>query len=151
MRGELRWGFLYYFPGWKRTCREAWRDEGWTYFNFPVPPLKQCREAPHQFPYHNKGFINPRFVQKLGCQTPCWDQARLSSLVNKQVAPLVALLIGSPPHANLTPFQNPHLCQPPTLYCCNFWNSDARVTAARLSSDKRRNKGWHGTDPLPTL
>ena len=24
-------------------------------------------------------------LQKLGCQTPCWDQARLSSLVNKQV------------------------------------------------------------------
>ena len=25
------------------------------------------------------------FMQKLGCQKPCWDQARLSSLVNKQV------------------------------------------------------------------
>ena len=25
------------------------------------------------------------FLQKLGCQKPCWDQARLSSLVNKQV------------------------------------------------------------------
>ena len=24
-------------------------------------------------------------LQKLGCQKPCWDQARLSSLVNKQV------------------------------------------------------------------
>ena len=24
------------------------------------------------------------FLKKLGCQTPCWDQARLSSLVNKQ-------------------------------------------------------------------
>ena len=24
-----------------------------------------------------------RFLQKLGCQKPCWDQARLSSLVNK--------------------------------------------------------------------
>ena len=28
-----------------------------------------------------------RYLQKLGCQKPCWDQARLSesSLVNKQV------------------------------------------------------------------
>ena len=26
------------------------------------------------------------FLQKLGCQKPCWDQTRLSSLVNKQVA-----------------------------------------------------------------
>ena len=25
-----------------------------------------------------------RFLQKLACQKPCWDQARLSSLVNKQ-------------------------------------------------------------------
>ena len=25
------------------------------------------------------------FLQKMGCQKPCWDQARLSSLVNKQV------------------------------------------------------------------
>ena len=25
------------------------------------------------------------FLQKLGCQKPCWYQARLSSLVNKQV------------------------------------------------------------------
>ena len=25
------------------------------------------------------------FLRKLGCQKPCWDQARLSSLVNKQV------------------------------------------------------------------
>ena len=26
------------------------------------------------------------FLQKLGCQKTCWDQARLSSLVNKQIA-----------------------------------------------------------------
>ena len=26
-----------------------------------------------------------RFLQKLGYQKPCWDQARLSSLVSKQV------------------------------------------------------------------
>ena len=25
------------------------------------------------------------FLHKLGCQKPCWDQTRLSSLVNKQV------------------------------------------------------------------
>ena len=29
-----------------------------------------------------------RFLQKLGCQKPCWDQATLSSIVNKQVASL---------------------------------------------------------------
>ena len=31
------------------------------------------------------------FLQKLACQKPCWDQARLSSLVNKQVGPHVHL------------------------------------------------------------
>ena len=33
-----------------------------------------------------------RFLQKLGCQKPCWDQAKPSSLVNKQVVPAPALL-----------------------------------------------------------
>ena len=37
------------------------------------------------------------FLHYLGCQKPCWNQARLSSLVNKQVdsapAPAYALLI----------------------------------------------------------
>ena len=27
-----------------------------------------------------------QFLQKVGCQKPCWDQAGLFSLVNKQVA-----------------------------------------------------------------
>ena len=31
-------------------------------------------------------FHKLRFLPKLGCQKPCWDQARLSSLVNKEVA-----------------------------------------------------------------
>ena len=34
---------------------------------------------PSQQMFHKLGF-----VQKLGCQKPCWDQARLSSLLNKQ-------------------------------------------------------------------
>ena len=34
-----------------------------------------------------------RFLQKLGCQKPCWDQARLSSLVNKQVAPILPIVV----------------------------------------------------------
>ena len=31
-------------------------------------------------------FHKVQFLQKLSCQKPCWDRARLSSLVNKQVA-----------------------------------------------------------------
>ena len=34
-----------------------------------------------------------RFLLKLGCQKPWWDQARLSSLVNKQVAPQLGRVI----------------------------------------------------------
>ena len=32
-----------------------------------------------------QSLLKLRFLQKLGCQKPCWDQ-NLSSLVNKQVA-----------------------------------------------------------------
>ena len=31
------------------------------------------------------------FLQKLGSQKPCWDQARLSSLVDKQVGPTLTV------------------------------------------------------------
>ena len=33
-----------------------------------------------------KDFINQHFLQKLSCQKPLWDEARLSSLVNKWFA-----------------------------------------------------------------
>ena len=36
-----------------------------------------------------------QFLQELSCQTPYWDQVRLSSLVNKQVA-VNALGMGKP-------------------------------------------------------
>ena len=46
---------------------------------------RQARQhSPTLVPHHNKGFINLQFLQELSCQKPCWDQARLSSLVNKQ-------------------------------------------------------------------
>ena len=56
--------------------------EGWTCLDILFPPYKRCREALLKFPPYNKWFINLQFLQKLGCQKPCWDQARL---VNKQV------------------------------------------------------------------
>ena len=37
--------------------------------------------------HHNPSqqrLLKLRFLQKLGCQNPCWDLARLSSLVNRQ-------------------------------------------------------------------
>ena len=38
-----------------------------------------------------KGFINLQFLQKLSSQKPFWDEARLSSLVNKRLAGTVDL------------------------------------------------------------
>ena len=43
-------------------------------------------ERPHLLLPSQQRLHKVRFLQKLGCQKPCWDQARLSSLVNKQVS-----------------------------------------------------------------
>ena len=40
-------------------------------------------EKPHLLLPSQQRLHKLRFLQKLGCQKPCWDQARLSSLVNK--------------------------------------------------------------------
>ena len=46
---------------------------------------KAMEEGLSLFPNQNKGCINSQFLQKLGCLKPYWNQARLSSLVSKQV------------------------------------------------------------------
>ena len=54
------------------------------------------------------------FLQKLCCQKPCWDQARLSSLVNKQVAQSPhSLNTFFPANLSITPSHN--LPIPPIL------------------------------------
>ena len=66
-------------------CREAWKDEKWTCLHFSFFPCKQCRETPTYFSNQKKKASQIKILQKLGCQKPCWDHARLSSLENKQV------------------------------------------------------------------
>ena len=44
------------------------------------------------FPSSKQRFHKSQFLQKLSCQKPYWDQPRLSSLVNKQVATAPDLL-----------------------------------------------------------
>ena len=61
----------------------------------PFPPGIQWSETPPYFPHKNKDFINHSLCRNRAiyvfiplfrsCQKPYWDQARLSSLVNKQV------------------------------------------------------------------
>ena len=64
--------------------REKWRQVHSSSFYLPLCSRKAVKEAPANFP-HKKRLHKLRFLQKLGCQKPCWDQVRLSSLVNKQV------------------------------------------------------------------
>ena len=47
------------------------------------------KEAPTLVPQSQQRLHNYKlqFLQELGFQKPCWDQARLSSLVNQQLAP----------------------------------------------------------------
>ena len=54
------------------------------------PQGQQGRVAQPVFRDNNKGFINLQFLQELSSQKLCWDQARLYSLVNKQVGPAPA-------------------------------------------------------------
>ena len=48
------------------------------------PPENEQREEPPYIP-NKKKLHKSHFLQKLSSQKPYWDQARLSSLVNKQV------------------------------------------------------------------
>ena len=76
---------LHNFPGGKGMFREAWKDQELTCLTLFVSSYKQCRETPTIVLPSQQMLHKLRFLQQLGCQKPCWDQATLSSLVNKQV------------------------------------------------------------------
>ena len=76
-------------------CREAWNDVEWTCLHFCFFPMKAMQRNATSVFSSQQRFHKLRFLQKLGCQKPYWDQARLSSLVNKQVA-VNALGMGKP-------------------------------------------------------
>ena len=48
--------------------------------------MKAMPSIPTLFPPSQQRLHKSQFLHKMSCQKPCWDQARLSSLVNKQVA-----------------------------------------------------------------
>ena len=48
--------------------------------------IQAMQRSPTLMSPPQKGFLNPWFLQNMGCQKPCWDQATVSSLVNKQGA-----------------------------------------------------------------
>ena len=47
------------------------------------------------FPPSKQSLHNSQLLQKLSCQKPCWDEARLFSLVNEQVGSDVAVVSSS--------------------------------------------------------
>ena len=71
---------------------------------FPTFPFLHAMQRnstlflPSQQRLHKLGFL-----QKLGCQKPFWDQARLSSLINKQVVVKDAFYIRLHKSTNIHP------------------------------------------------
>ena len=69
---------------------EKWRKSVLSSSNllYTFPFLQEINEGKHDPDSHhqNKVFHKSQFLQKLSCPKLYWDQARLSSLVNKQVA-----------------------------------------------------------------
>ena len=63
----------------------AWRKRKLeTILLYTFPFLQESNEA-SLFPPSKQRVHKSQFLQKLSCQKPYWDQARLSSLVNKLV------------------------------------------------------------------
>ena len=55
---------------------------------YTFPSLQKInKEKHHNISPSKQKLHRLRFLQKLGCQKTCWDQVRLSSLLNKQVGP----------------------------------------------------------------
>ena len=77
--------YLHWLPGGKgKLCRQVNPSSIISPFSSPqasnaeqLHPSSLSQQRLHKIP----------FLQKLSCQKPYWDQVRLSSLVNKQVAP----------------------------------------------------------------
>ena len=97
MKPLLWWGKwesapLHCIPGGKGKCslREGWKDKELTCLQVSFSPCKQCRKPPPVITSQQRLHII-RFLQKLGCQKPCRDQARLSSHVNRQAGPIWAI------------------------------------------------------------
>ena len=55
--------------------------------------MRAMQVSPTLVPQSQQRLHNLQFLQKVGVQKLCWDQARLSSLVNKQVGPPEALAL----------------------------------------------------------
>ena len=62
-------------------------------FKLSISSIQARQNNPTKLPHHNKHFVNLQFLQELSCQKPCWDQAKLSNLVNIQVETYLASLV----------------------------------------------------------
>ena len=71
-KGNLETSQFLVLPTFSKTTLSLSSRNAMQRSTFPFPPSQQRLHKLH-------------FLQKLGCQKPCCDQAILSSLVNKQV------------------------------------------------------------------
>ena len=72
------------------------------------------KKSPTLFPLSQQRLHKLRVLKKLGCQKPCWAQAILSSLVNKQVG------FGSLKKMNLRRWDHYYWYPPPVLVLWRF-------------------------------
>ena len=54
-------------------------------YHSKLPSKKAMKQITMLFPQSKQSPYKSQFLQELSCQKPYWDQARLCSLVNKQV------------------------------------------------------------------
>ena len=85
------WHLLMVEIWWCFSLLLSWRKEGvkrndvdWSYHCFSFFKQALQRNTTSLLPSQQR-LHKLHFLQKLGCQKPCWDQAKLSSKVNKQV------------------------------------------------------------------
>ena len=85
LMGELNMEFLFIASMKKRKVKASPFVILLAFQYFPIPPGRQEREAPPNFPKKNKGFINYVFCRNWAVRNPAGTRLDSSSLVNKQV------------------------------------------------------------------
>ena len=83
--GETRWGSSALLARRKGTIEIIPSSSLQAFLHIPFLPRKAMKITATLFPQSQQRLNKSQFVQKLSCQKPYRDQARLSSLVNTQV------------------------------------------------------------------
>ena len=83
MMGDLGWSVYAFLREGKRKCSQVNPSDRLLYpFHFLQAAMQR---SPTLVSPSQQRLLKSQFLRKRRCQKPCWDQPRLSSLVNKQV------------------------------------------------------------------